>query len=430
MPPLAAERLPVLVEACVASTEQAIAAETNGADRLELCGPGDGGTTPSLGLLEQCLASVRIPVHVMIRPHADGFEMPRAWHAVMQRDIALSMQAGATGVVMGALDGGHIDEACVQACVQAADGAPVIFHRAFDRIADQERALKTLMALGVRGVLTAGGPARAVDGAAMLAWLQRRAGTRLTVIAGGGVRADTVAPLLDRAALREVHVRATDSAVFADTVRAVRAWCGQTISAVCMIAVLAASTPQVLRAQEALRPQQTVSDLTREDDARYSIIPRPQSLEPRTGSFTIAASTRIIVSASDSMLGHELSRALAPSTGFALRVSVGTGSAIVPGTIRLMRDAGLDSLGSEGYTLDVSTSGASVRAAAAAGLFYGIQSLRQLVPPEHFREAPTPGVEWTIPAVHIVDRPRFSWRGAHLDVARHFMPSEFREALA
>ncbi len=232
MPSFTAERRPVLVEACVASTEQGVAAEAAGADRLELCGPGDGGTTPSLGLLEQCLATVRIPVHVMIRPHADGFEMHRAWYAVMQHDIALSVRAGAAGVVLGALQDGEIDVACVEACVQAADGAPVIFHRAFDRIGELERALDTLMALGVRGVLTAGGPARAVDGADMLARLQQRAGTRLTVIAGGGVRADTVGAMLDRAPLREVHVRATDRTVFADAVRAVRAWSGRTVSAV------------------------------------------------------------------------------------------------------------------------------------------------------------------------------------------------------
>ncbi len=226
-----AERFPVLVEACVASTEQAVAAEAAGADRLELCGPGDGGTTPTLGLLEQCLASVRVPIHVMIRPHADGFEMHRAWHTVMQRDIALSVKAGATGVVMGALDGGQVDVACVQACVQAAHGAPVVFHRAFDRVSDQERALDMLIALGVRGVLTAGGPERAVDGAEMLARLQQRAGHRLTVIAGGGVRADTVGELLDRAVLREVHVRATDSEVFADAVRAVRGWMNKSTAA-------------------------------------------------------------------------------------------------------------------------------------------------------------------------------------------------------
>jgi hexosaminidase len=65
------------------------------------------------------------------------------------------------------------------------------------------------------------------------------------------------------------------------------------------------------------------------------------------------------------------------------------------------------------------------RAFEPAGLFYAVQTLRQLLPPEIFREAPVRTVKWVIPAVVIEDWPRFSWRGAHLDVGRHFMPKEF-----
>ena len=66
-----------------------------------------------------------------------------------------------------------------------------------------------------------------------------------------------------------------------------------------------------------------------------------------------------------------------------------------------------------------------IRAAGEAGLFYGVQSLLQLFPPEIFRAAPIDDTEWNVPAVEIEDRPRFGWRGAHLDVARHFMPKSF-----
>ena len=58
-------------------------------------------------------------------------------------------------------------------------------------------------------------------------------------------------------------------------------------------------------------------------------------------------------------------------------------------------------------------------------MFYGLQTVRQLLPPQVFREAKVDSVTWAIPAVRIVDRPRFAWRGAHLDVGRHFMPKEF-----
>ena len=161
------------------------------------------------------------------------------------------------------------------------------------------------------------------------------------------------------------------------------------------------------------------------EPARYAIIPRPVLLEPRTGEFTLTAGTFITVSPRDSMLAYQLSRELAPSTGYALRVRVANTPAAVGRTIVLTRDAALDSLGAEGYTLDVTFSQVRIRASQAAGLFYGVQSLKQLLPPEIHRASRVNGVAWTIPAVRIVDRPRFSWRGSHLDVGRHFMPVDY-----
>ncbi|MEP6690804.1 MAG: beta-N-acetylhexosaminidase, partial [Gemmatimonadaceae bacterium] len=121
--------------------------------------------------------------------------------------------------------------------------------------------------------------------------------------------------------------------------------------------------------------------------------------------------------------GTRLARALEPATGFTLVVSAG-GRPPVRG-ITLSRVASLRRLGPEGYTLDVSASGVRIRAPQAAGLFYGTQTMLQLLPPAIYRAAPTEQRVWRIPAVAIEDAPRFSWRGAHLDVARHFLPKEF-----
>jgi hexosaminidase len=154
-----------------------------------------------------------------------------------------------------------------------------------------------------------------------------------------------------------------------------------------------------------------------------AIIPQPASVTPQKGVFTLTAKTVIWTDAATSELGRRLARDLEPATGFPLAVRLGAGGA--GSHIVLARDKRLARFGPEGYTLEVAPGRVLVRAPELAGVFYAIQSIRQLLPPEIFREAKTPGVEWVMPAVKIEDRPRFLWRGMHLDVGRHFMPKEF-----
>jgi hexosaminidase len=112
-----------------------------------------------------------------------------------------------------------------------------------------------------------------------------------------------------------------------------------------------------------------------------------------------------------------------------LRAELGaaTGFPLAPGDgqtaqIRLSVDPAAG-LGAEGYRLIVDAAGALVVGHDAAGVFYGAQTLRQLLPAAAYRRAPAVGpVSWTLPSVHITDRPRFGWRGCMLDVGRHFLP--------
>jgi hexosaminidase len=157
--------------------------------------------------------------------------------------------------------------------------------------------------------------------------------------------------------------------------------------------------------------------------AEPSIIPRPAKLTTQSGRFLLTGRTVIWTDAESAALGRQLARYLEPATGYALAVRQGgtpAGNRIV-----LRRDKSLKRLGQEGYALSVRPGVVTVRAPAAAGLFYGIQTIRQLLPPEIFREAPMTGERWTLPGVTIEDEQRFLWRGAHLDVVRHFMPKEF-----
>jgi hexosaminidase len=154
-----------------------------------------------------------------------------------------------------------------------------------------------------------------------------------------------------------------------------------------------------------------------------TIIPRPSKVTARSGRFTLTSRTVIWTDARSAALGRQLARVLEPATGWTLPVR--TGAAPSGSRIVLRRDAALTRLGPEGYRLDVRPGVVTIRAPAAAGIFYGVQSIRQLLPPEIFREAPMAGVRWTMPAMTVEDSPRFRWRGAHLDVVRHFMPKEF-----
>jgi copper homeostasis protein len=128
----------------------------------------------------------------------------------MRRDVIVARELGADGVVIGGLrPDGMVDLALVRPLVEAAHELPVTFHRAFDLTADLGASLEMLADAGVQRVLTSGGASTAAEGAAALAKLVRQAGSRLVVIAGGGVREENVRSLVSVSGVQEVHVRLT-----------------------------------------------------------------------------------------------------------------------------------------------------------------------------------------------------------------------------
>ena len=159
------------------------------------------------------------------------------------------------------------------------------------------------------------------------------------------------------------------------------------------------------------------------DSSTYAIIPRPVVLTPQRGAFTLTARTVVHADAAFMGVARRFARDVANPTGFDLAVTRRTanGSA-APGGIVLVR---VPALGPEAYTLDVSPRGVVVAASTPAGAFYGLETLKQLLPAAIYREAPLGNTVWRAAAVHVEDAPRFAWRGAHLDVARHFEPKEF-----
>ena len=201
----------ILVEAGVATVASALAAESAGAGRLELCGDlVEGGITPSLGMLTRVRERTALPTHVLIRPRGGDFLFDGDESEVMFRDISTAKAAGAEGVVIGALDrGGRIDTALTRRLVEAARPMAVTFHRAFDLTRDPVEALDTLIALGVERLLTSGQALSALRGAATIAALVRQAEGRIAIMAGGGINEANAARIVKETGVTEIHVGAT-----------------------------------------------------------------------------------------------------------------------------------------------------------------------------------------------------------------------------
>ncbi|MFJ3665349.1 beta-N-acetylhexosaminidase [Streptomyces sp. NPDC090106] len=144
------------------------------------------------------------------------------------------------------------------------------------------------------------------------------------------------------------------------------------------------------------------------------IVPAPERAVPGGQPYRITAGTRIGVDGPGEArrIGEYLADVLRPSTGYRLPVAAGSGGGI---QLRLTEGP----FGAEGYRLDSRTQGVTITAARPAGLFHGVQTLRQLLPAAVEKDSVQPG-PWLVGGGTITDRPRYGWRGAMLDVSRHF----------
>jgi copper homeostasis protein len=177
------------LEICVETLQACEAAAKGGADRIELCAAlSEGGVTPGAGFLREALASVALPIHVLIRPRGGDFFYSEAEFRMICTDVDTALSAGAAGVVVGMLTAHRqVDRLRMIEVMQRAEGRAVTFHRAFDQAADLPSSLDLLIDLGCGRVLTSGGKPTVVEGRSSLQGLTMHAAGRIRVAAGGGV---------------------------------------------------------------------------------------------------------------------------------------------------------------------------------------------------------------------------------------------------
>lgn len=179
-----------LIEACVESFEESLAAQNAGADRIELCARLDlDGITPSAQLIAECVNGLNIPVKVMIRPHGGTFRYSEEELEEMEGSIAQARKLGAFGVVFGFLNSDNtIDLPTTRRFKKCAKGLGITFHKAIDRTSDPVEAVRQLHALGTAlTVLSSGGAPTASEGIDTLRAMMKAGEDLISILPAGKI---------------------------------------------------------------------------------------------------------------------------------------------------------------------------------------------------------------------------------------------------
>lgn len=208
----------VQLEICCGDIGSVLAAREGGARRIELCsGLTDGGLTPSVALIRAASECGIAEINVLIRPRPYDFLYSAVEVNLMCRDIEAAVQAGATGVVIGALKAdGDVDTEVCRLLIQTARDASdrhinITFHRAFDVARDADSALSDIIGLGCDCLLTSGMADTAEHGIDVLHRLVERSRGAMTIMAGGGVNCGNAAKIITATGVGAIHSTARTS---------------------------------------------------------------------------------------------------------------------------------------------------------------------------------------------------------------------------
>lgn len=196
-----------ILEVCIASLDDAVAAKSGGADRLELNVALElGGLTPSIGLLTEVKLATTLPVVAMVRPRPGGFCYSDLEKKTMLRDVEHLLEAGADGIAVGALrTDRQLDHPFLIELRRHLQGQDFVINRAFDVTSLESDSLARLVELGVTRVLTSGGCKSAFEGRERISkWVSAAAGA-IEILPGSGISPGNVVELLKVTGCRQVH---------------------------------------------------------------------------------------------------------------------------------------------------------------------------------------------------------------------------------
>jgi len=197
-------------EACVERLDEAILAEKNGANRIELCSRLDlDGLTPHRNMIKDVINSVKIPVKVMIRPRAGNFVYHDQELDVMKDDILYCKRVNVSGIVFGVLkEDKTVDLLATRLLSDMASGLEITFHKAIDEVSSIFPELDRLRSIqAVTNVLTSGGADSAMEGCDTIKEMVNRYKGQLTIIAAGKITEQNIVKVHELTGAEEYHGR-------------------------------------------------------------------------------------------------------------------------------------------------------------------------------------------------------------------------------
>ncbi len=196
-----------IIEIATSDFSTTRSAVVGGADRIELCANlAEGGTTPSFAMIKKCREAFPVALFPIIRPRGGDFLFTKDEFDIMLQDVLVCKQLGCDGVVIGLLNmDGSIDVVRTEQLVEAAYPMSVTFHRAFDRCKEPFTALEQLIELGCERILSSGQQPNVTDGVEQVAELNKKAGGRIIIMPGSGVRKENIKMLAEKTGCVEFH---------------------------------------------------------------------------------------------------------------------------------------------------------------------------------------------------------------------------------